>query len=340
MQLSDDLFELYNIKASEIVNLSGGWINDKYLITNSDGKQYVLKELSLKKFPKKYFSILCELVKLQKELHDNNLLVPNVIQNNKNKLVSNFSNKKTYFLQEYIQGNIKDFNKLSVVEINDIAFNLALLHKYLKSISIKKFKSDYLAYKNISILRKEFNDRVKQVVSDTKEDYKKELKLHSKIINDIENSKILNKVNLQLIHGDLTPDNIILDNNNHVKSFIDFELCRVNTKLQDIGRIILSTCFEKNIIVKEKLASFIQGYSKIYNLDYKIISLAIKFVWINEVNIWIQERYFRNYNPPKVEKFIFEIRWISNNWFNLEDIIREVVRQFGVYNIVGGKPTW
>lgn len=324
MQLSDDLFELYNIKASEIVNLSGGWINDKYLITNSDGKQYVLKELSLKKFPKKYFSILCELVKLQKELYDNNLLVPNVIQNNKNKLVSNFSNKKTYFLQEYIQGSSKDFNKLSVAEINDIAFNLALLHKYLKSISIKKFESDYLAYKNISVLRKELNDRVKQVVSDTKEDYKKELKLHRKIINDIENSKILNKANLQLIHGDLTPDNIILDNN-HVKSFIDFELCRVNTKLQDIGRIILSTCFEKNIIIKEKLVSFIQGYSKIYDLDYKIISLAIKFVWINEVNIWIQERYFRNYNPPKVEKFISEIKWISNNWFNLEDIIREVI---------------
>lgn len=324
MQLFDDLLQLYDIKALEIVSLSGGWINDKYLITNSDGKQYVLKELSLKKFPKNYFAILCETVKLQKELYDNNLLVPNVIQNNKNELISIFSDKKYYFLQEYIQGSNKDFNKLSTVEINDIAFNLALLHKYLKSISIKKFKSDYLAYKDISILRKELDDRVKQVVSNTKEEYMKELKLHSKIISDIANSKILNKVDLQLIHGDFTPDNIILDNS-HVKSFIDFELCRVNTKLQDVGRIILSTCFEKNVLIKEKLVSFIQGYSRIYNIDCKTISLAIKFVWINEVNIWIQERYFKNYNPPKVEKFITEIQWISNNWFNLEDIIRDVI---------------
>ena len=324
MQLSDELLELYNIKLFDIENLSGGWINDKYLITNSDGKQYVLKELSLKKFPEKYFPILCETVKLQKKLYDNKLLVPNVIQNNKNELVSIFSNKKYYFLQEYIQGSNKEFNELSTFEINNIAFNLALLHEYLKVMPIKKFKSDYLVYKNITILRKELDDRVKQVVSDTKEEYKKELKLHSKIINDIENSKILNKADLQLIHGDFTPDNIILDYS-YVKSFIDFELCRVNTKLQDIGRIILSSCFEKNILIKEKLESFIQGYSKIYNLDYKTISLAIKFVWINEVNIWIQERYFKNYNPPKVEKFISEIQWISNNWFKLEDIIRDVI---------------
>ena len=324
MQLLDDLFKLYDIKIFEFVNLSGGWINDKYLITDSNRKQYVLKELSLKKFPQKYFSILCETVKLQKELYDNDFLVPNVIPNNKNELISNFSNGKYYFLQEYIKGISKKNNELSIIEINDIAFNLALLHKYLKSKSIKSFKSPFLSYKSIEVLKKEFDDRVKQIASDTRKEYKKELELHSKIINDIENSNILNKTNLQLIHGDFTPDNIILDNG-HVKSFIDFELCRVNTKLQDIGRIILSTCMENNTLIKKKLFSFINGYSKVYNLDVKMISLAIKFVWINEVNIWIQERYFRNYNPPKVEKFISEIQWISNNWFSLEDIIKDVI---------------
>ena len=45
----------------------------------------------------------------------------------------------------------------------------------------------------------------------------------------------------------------------------------------------------------------------------------------NEVNLWIQERYFRNQNSAKVNRFIYEIQWISNNWFDLESIIRKVV---------------
>ena len=324
MSLSNDLLELYGIKVFNITNLTGGWINDKYLVTDMDGKKYVLKELSSKKFPSEHFSVLCETVYLQKDLYDNNLLVPNVVRNRKNKLITIFSNKKYYFLQDYIQGNSKDFNKLSITEINNIAFNLALLHKFLKLIPIKKFTSKFLIFKDIDILQKEFDDRIKQIVSDTNDSYKKELELHNIIINDIEKSNILNEVELQLIHGDFTPDNIIL-NKNGVQAFIDFELCRINTKLQDIGRIILSICLENAALNKEKLISFIQGYSKIYSLDSKTISLAIKFVWINEVNIWIQERYFKNYNPPKVEKFISEIQWISNNWFKLEDIIRDVI---------------
>lgn len=324
MDFKKEIKKLYNIEIANITSLSGGWVNEKYLITCLHGEKYVLKELSMNKFPKNHFNVVCETVNLQKRMYDNGLLVPNVISNMELELITIFSNSKYYFLQEYIFGKKCEFNEFNLSEIKSIALNLAILHKYLLGIPIEKFQSSFLEYKNINILKKEFNDRLNEINEDTNIEYKREISRQDKIIKNIENSQILLKQELQLIHGDFTPDNIIINNNN-VSAFIDFELCRVNTRLQDVGRIILSLCLTTNGLSKEKLNSFLQGYSSICEITVQDIVDAIKFVWINEVNLWIREKYFRNYNPPKVNKFIYEIQWISMNWFDLENIIKDVL---------------
>ena len=91
--------------------------------------------------------------------------------------------------------------------------------------------------------------------------------MSEKILNDSELNKIINQNKLQLIHGDFTPDNIIFDNN-EVKSIIDFELVRINSKLQDIGRIVLSTTFFNNKFDLLKLKSFFDGYSTVSKISY------------------------------------------------------------------------
>lgn len=320
MKLIDEVLKSYGLNILKVDTLSGGWLNEKYLIEDTNQKMYVLKELSLEKFPHNHLQYLIQTVQLQNYLYKENVVVPKILLNKTEEVVSKFSNNKYFFIQEYVNGYSKEFSKLTEEEIFSIGKNLAFLHTKLEKIDLDTFKSDFLKYKNINELKMEIEIKKQDKTESSSKEFIHQLNLAEKILNDNNLNKILNQNKLQLIHGDFTPDNIIFDGN-EVKSIIDFELVRVNSKLQDIGRIILSTSFFNNKFNLLKLKSFINGYSTISKITYLDIIDSFKIVWINEFNIWIQDRYFKNYNPPKVEKFISEISWISENWFNLENEI-------------------
>jgi len=325
MNLIEEVLKSYGISILKINTLSGGWLNEKYLIESNNEKSYVLKELNLKKFSYEHLQYLIQTVELQCYLYEENVAVPKILLNNDKEVVSKFSNNKYFFIQEYVKGYSKEFDKLTKKEIFSIGQNLAFLHNKLKNVDSDAFKSDFLKYKSISDLKQELQKKRFEIKEDSSKEFVQQLNLSEKILNDSELNKIINQNKLQLIHGDFTPDNIIFDNN-EVKSIIDFELVRINSKLQDIGRIVLSTTFFNNKFDLLKLKSFVDGYSTVSKISYLDIINSLKIVWVNEFNIWVQDRYFKNYNPPKVEKFINEIMWISENWFNLENEIGGIKR--------------
>ena len=322
-KIISEIEKKYGIDIKTFKLLSGGWINQKFLIKDEKNKEYVFKELSLEKFPIDYFDTLCETVNIQNELYKEKIKVPEVIMNKNDKCITKIGNKH-YFMQDFLKGKTKEFNNLTLSEIKDIGKTLGLIHKALQVKDKSHFNKELLKYKTISILNEELKSRKNQITDDTPYEYIEELTHHQKIINDLAESKFLENKTTQLIHGDFTPDNIILSNNK-VLGVIDFELVRINSPLQDIGRIVMSTCFYNNEFDSTKLNSFIKGYSSVTPIDENTIVDSIKMVWANEVNIWIQERYFKNYNPAKVEKFIEEIKWISANWYNLKEIMKGVI---------------
>jgi len=321
MNLLNDIQANYGFVINDMEQLTGGWINQKYLIKTSSNNLYVLKEISLKKFPSSYLKYLIKNVELQQYLYNQNILVPKVILNKNENCVTKFSNDTYFFVQEYVDGYSKEFDQLNETEIYSIGQNLAKLHNKLKNVNSQPFKSSFLKLKNLNILKQDLKTKQSQINPSSSFKFIQELEKCKKILIDIENNNILDNNNqLQLIHGDFTPDNIIFEDNN-VKAILDFELVRINSKLQDIGRIVLSTAFINFKFDSKKIQSFINGYSSISKIDYSDIINSLKFVWINEFDIWIQDRYFKNYNPPKVEKFMNEIIWIGDNWFNLKEKI-------------------
>ena len=70
VDFKNDLVKFYNLKVKKIVELSGGWLNEKFLIIDTSDKNYVLKELSDIKFPKDYLNVLHNTVELQSKLYE------------------------------------------------------------------------------------------------------------------------------------------------------------------------------------------------------------------------------------------------------------------------------
>lgn len=327
MNYLDELKKNYSIDSKNMSSLTGGWLNEKFVITSTTEKKYVLKELSMKKFPANYIKILINTIKIQNELSNQNILVPKLIINNSKKLVSTFSDNRLFYLQEFVNGETKASTNITNEEVYSIGKNLALLHLSLKKMNIKPFNSNFLKFKSIIDLNNVLIHKKENSDSSSSQLYIKQLNNCEKIIDDLKKTNFLEQQELQLIHGDYTLDNIILFNN-EVKAIIDFELVRINSKLQDIGRCILSCSFDNGNFDILKFKNFLLGYSSVEGLTKSQMIDSLKIVWINEFDIWIQDKYFKNYNPPKVENFIKEIMWIGNNWFDLEKIIGGMYNEF------------
>lgn len=265
MNYLDELKKNYSIDSKNMSSLTGGWLNEKFVITSTTEKKYVLKELSMKKFPANYIKILINTIKIQNELSNQNILVPKLIINNSKKLVSTFSDNRLFYLQEFVNGETKASTNITNEEVYSIGKNLALLHLSLKKKNIKPFNSNFLKFKSIIDLNNVLIHKKENSDSSSSQLYIKQLNNCEKIIDDLKKTNFLEQQELQLIHGDYTLDNIILFNN-EVKAIIDFELVRINSKLQDIGRCILSCSFDNGNFDILKFKNFLLGYSSVEGL--------------------------------------------------------------------------
>ena len=89
------------------------------------------------------------------------------------------------------------------------------------------------------------------------------------------------KENNCLVHGDLNPGNIIVDDNNHISAVIDFGFAGYGNKYFDIARII-------GRLPKEFKSEIISSYEELsgQKLDYDILDKEIE-IWSNIDNGYI-----------------------------------------------------
>ena len=64
-------------------------------------------------------------------------------------------------------------------------------------------------------------------------------------------------------------------------------LIEMKEHLLDVGRIIMSYCFDCNRLNYDKMNSFISGYSQVLSIQDNDVFLSLITVWINEVDMWI-----------------------------------------------------
>ena len=318
MNKKNILENLYNIKINTMSDLQGGFLNQKTLVECND-KKFVLKIISTEKFNKKHISILVpNVIKLINYLHKKGLKCPMIYTPKGNKEYTIIDNNY-HILMNYINGHSKDCASINMQEVNSMAQEIAKMHLLLKNY--KMFEKDYkfLQLKNIDNLYEDLNKRLKSKHKSDK--YISDISYHKRIIDNIKDSNLLKTLQIQLIHGDLTSDNILF-RNNRIAGILDFELVRYNSILQDIGRILLSLALDYNNKLNLQLIDcFVEGYNKFSKLSRFDIIKAFKVVWINEVDLWIKSEYYNHQNTAKVEKFIQEINWITYNWFNLDTIL-------------------
>ena len=253
--------EKYKIKILKIKNIDNGILNSNFYIETKN-KKYILRIYEANRIVDEEKQELILLDKIAGFIP-----VSKAIKNIDNEYISIFTNKK-FALFEYINGN--SITKIDTHIVREIAMYLGKLHSFSKEISFEEYnrktRIDFNFYYN-EIKKSEINFR-----------FKNELLNLANEINDFDFSTLPSGI----IHGDIFPDNVLLDEYNNIKVIFDFNESYYAPFIFDIAIVINFWIkindfdfFTENNLIRDFL-NYYSKYRKITKEELKSLDIACK----------------------------------------------------------------
>ena len=271
--------EKYKIKILEIKNIDNGILNSNFYIETKN-KKYILRIYEANRTVDEEKQELILLDKIAGFIP-----VSKAIKNIDNEYISIFTNKK-FALFEYINGN--SITKIDTHIVREIAMYLGKLHSFSKEISFEEYnrktRIDFNFYYN-EIKKSEINFR-----------FKNELLNLANEINDFDFSTLPSGI----IHGDIFPDNVLLDEYNNIKVIFDFNESYYAPFIFDIAIVINFWIkindfdfFTENNLIRDFL-NYYSKYRKITREELKSLDIACKKIALTFIFLRIYKKKIEN----------------------------------------------
>ena len=271
--------EKYKIKILKIKNIDNGILNSNFYIETKN-KKYILRIYEANRIVDEEKQELILLDKIAGFIP-----VSKAIKNIDNEYISIFTNKK-FALFEYINGN--SITKIDTHIVREIAMYLGKLHSFSKEISFEEYnrktRIDFNFYYN-EIKKSEINFR-----------FKNELLNLANEINDFDFSTLPSGI----IHGDIFPDNVLLDEYNNIKVIFDFNESYYAPFIFDIAIVINFWIkindfdfFTENNLIRDFL-NYYSKYRKITKEELKSLDIACKKIVLTFTFLRIYKKKIEN----------------------------------------------
>ena len=275
----DFIEEKYKIKILETKNIDNGILNSNFCIVTKN-KKYILRiyEANRTMDEEKQELILLDMIA-------NFIPVSKAIRNIDNECISIFNNKKIA-LFEYIDGNA--VTKIDTHIIREIAMKLGKLHSFSKDFPFEEYsrktRIDFDFYYN----------EIKKSKIDFK--FKRELLNLADEINSYDFSTLPSGIT----HGDIFPDNVLLDGYNNIKVIFDFNESYYAPFIFDIAivinfwiRIKDFDFFNENNLIRDFL-NYYSKYRKITKEELKSLDIACKKIALTFTFLRIYKKKIEN----------------------------------------------
>ena len=275
----DFIEKKYKIKILEIKNIDNGILNSNFYIKTKN-KKYILRIYEANRTideEKQELILLDRIVDF--------IPVSIAIKNIDNEYISIFNNKK-FALFEYIDGN--SITKIDTHIIREIAIYLGKLHSFTKDISFEKYN------RKTRINFDFYYNEIKKSEIDFK--FKNELLNSADEISKYDFSILSSGI----IHGDIFPDNVLLDDYNNIKVIFDFNESYYAPFIFDIAIIINFWIkindfdfFTENNLIRDFL-NYYSKYRKITKEELKSLDIACKKIALTFIFLRIYKEKIDN----------------------------------------------
>ena len=271
--------EKYKIKILKIKNIDNGILNSNFYIETKN-KKYILRIYEANRIVDEEKQELILLDKIAGFIP-----VSKAIKNIDNEYISIFTNKK-FALFEYINGN--SITKIDTHIIREIAMYIGKLHSFSKDFSFEEYnrktRIDFNFYYN----------EIKKSEIDFK--FKNELLNSADEISKYDFSILPSGI----IHGDIFPDNVLLDKYNNIKVIFDFNESYYAPFIFDIAIVINFWIkinnfdfFTENNLIRDFL-NYYSKYRKITKEELKSLDIACKKIALTFIFLRIYKKKIEN----------------------------------------------
>lgn len=275
----DFIEEKYNIKILEIKNIDNGILNSNFYIKTKN-KKYILRIYEANRTIEEEKQELILLDKIADFIP-----VSTAIKNIDNECISILNNKKIA-LFEYIDGS--SITKIDTHIIREIAMYIGKLHSFSKGFSFEEYnrktRIDFNFYYN----------EIKKSEIDFK--FKNELLNSADEISKYDFSILSSGI----IHGDIFPDNVLLDKYNNIKVIFDFNESYYAPFIFDIAIVINFWIkindfdfFTENNLIRDFL-NYYSKYRKITKEELKSLDIACKKIALTFIFLRIYKEKIDN----------------------------------------------
>ena len=275
----DFIEEKYNIKILEIKNIDNGILNSNFYIKTKN-KKYILRIYEANRTLDEEKQELILLDKIASFIP-----VSIAIKNIDNECISILNNKKIA-LFEYIDGSF--ITKIDTHIIREIAMYIGKLHSFSKDFSFEEYnrktRIDFDFYYN----------EIKNLEIDFK--FKNELLNSADEISKYDFSILSSGI----IHGDIFPDNVLLDKYNNIKVIFDFNESYYAPFIFDIAIVINFWIkindfdfFTENNLIRDFL-NYYSKYRKITKEELKSLDIACKKIALTFIFLRIYKEKIDN----------------------------------------------
>jgi len=304
----DDAIDKFDLQVSHFVELRGGYMNKVWHISGSD--DIVLKIFSNERYPQSRLDEINQALELQLGVSKLYKHIPKVYSHN-GRVIQTKADVH-YMVMSYHEGVERNYNTINLEELIRLGQTCGEIHKSLNLGTDKNIICDQM--NNLSVFLSNMEDHLWK-------------KPYDMVPNQIRNIyKSINKefykgLPIGMTHADFSADNMIFANGQvHI---IDFDRSRVSYQYQDVGRAIMCFAFDGKQLNLDRTEAFVNGYNRVKKLTICDVIKAIKLTWIIEVSWWMWPNLLVDNTCQKPNKFARELLWITENFFNLDKLIKQ-----------------
>lgn len=315
-EIAFDLAWAYGVSCTNIIPLQGGWINNLYRAETESSNLIVVKEYSARRFDKKRIKDVEAALGRQQLIQKAGFPCP-YVYTAKSGGIFRFINDDSYIVMSFAEGINENHLSVNLLQLESLGDTCALMHKMFSDIPVENVKGYPInGNKTLSELIKWYED-----FSTVGSEYANMLN-HSKTILDSLDSEFFDKLPKGIAHEDFTSDNVLF-NKDSVSAVVDLDCNKYSYMWHDVGRALLSFALENGKLNMEKVNAFICGYSNQSVLKKSDIIDALRITWCIEMPWWFSPETYKTIGR-KVLRYRSEIEWVTENWFELEEIMRYV----------------
>jgi|GEM_PF-3541968 len=274
------IYENYGIELVDINILSGGWMNKKFICRDLANTKYVIKIFSSRKVSKmsnNEFSTdyldnqLLNNLRIENVMYCNNLNCEYIEPDKKNRILLPYGNDRLALIG-FLSGHHVLRESINDVQLYYLGRECAKMHYLFRNVDKTPYKGEYLKIPTIDKLFERYEAKVNKKNQNTPKLYYELLIKHQKILTLLSEINIIDEIPISMTHGDFAADNILFEKD--MPKILDFELVRFNSPLLDIGRIIMSYCYNNDILNYNRIKSFMSGYNCIIEIKDKDVFLS------------------------------------------------------------------